>query len=76
MSLFWGLLLFLKIVICGRSPAISKDLFCFVLFYCDRKCKTELKSAKAQNEELRRMLELMEGRIRARVGRKVVFVVS
>ncbi|CAH3023274.1 unnamed protein product [Porites evermanni] len=31
-----------------------------------RKCKTELKSTKAQNEELRRTLELMEGRIRAR----------
>jgi len=31
-----------------------------------RKCKTELKSAKAQNEELRRTLEIMEGRIRAR----------
>lgn len=31
-----------------------------------RKCKTELKSTKSQNEELRRTLELMEGRIRAR----------
>ncbi|XP_068701911.1 sodium channel and clathrin linker 1-like isoform X1 [Montipora foliosa] len=31
-----------------------------------RRCKIELKSFKAQNEELRRTLDLMEGRIRAR----------
>ena len=37
-------------------------------FTAVRKCKTELKSNKAQNEELRRTLELMEGRIRARVS--------
>ena len=33
-----------------------------------RRCKAELKSCKAQNEELRKTLEIMEGQIRARVG--------
>ena len=40
-----------------------------------RKCKAELKSAKSQNEELRRTLEIMEGQIRARVRNQCLKII-
>lgn len=40
-----------------------------------RKCKAELKSAKLQNEELRRTLEIMEGQIRARVRNQCLEII-
>lgn len=39
-----------------------------VSVFCDRRCKAELKNSRAQNEELRRTLEIMEGQIRVRVS--------
>ncbi|KAJ7389653.1 Sodium channel and clathrin linker 1 [Desmophyllum pertusum] len=49
-----------------RSKFYTERFNILLFLFCGRRCKTELKSSKAQNEELRRTLEIMEGQIRAR----------